>query len=304
MLYLILKTTYFILVEKLYADSAFYDDAGAVYPTIQEQVKLCKSIATSLTSNANKKARGAKMFAKRQRKAAKWVHDGPSSGGDIGDIRDLDSELSPADGGTKPLFTFRIPSVKTKLDTSTSPQQKMSLNKEQFEKLRFIKEKCDHRGVSPNLCFNLATDLQNKKGKGGKIFQKRKAKADDWVIDATNVHHAPARAPKPEIYKLNSMLKNPPKPVKTPWEAALDDPSGSVDAAFGHLDELERIRDSLTRSAMSPPNIPMTMPPGGGPSYRHTSLAGNYQGPILKGKDFNRSAKGWVAPDEDIGRKS
>ncbi len=59
--------------EKIYADSSFYDDPEAKYPTIEEQIKMARKVAMSLMSPANKKARGHKMFMKRVKKSSRWV---------------------------------------------------------------------------------------------------------------------------------------------------------------------------------------------------------------------------------------
>ena len=102
---------HFILsTEKIYSDSSFYYDPSGVYPTIEEQIDLCKKISQSLTAAANSRARGATMFAKRQKRSAKWIHAGYSDG-NVADLEDLCSELDPSEGGTKPLFQFRIPKV-------------------------------------------------------------------------------------------------------------------------------------------------------------------------------------------------
>lgn len=50
------------------------------------------------------------MFAKRQKRSIKWIHDGYSDG-NVADLAELSSELDPSEGGTKPLFQFRIPKV-------------------------------------------------------------------------------------------------------------------------------------------------------------------------------------------------
>lgn len=125
-------------------------------------MKLCRIISQSLTSAANRKARGAKMFARRKRKSSRWVHEGhsewSSSAGDVANLDELDSELSPDEGGNKVLFTFRIPSVKHRV-SSPERNTKMSLKKDEFERLRLQAAKCDHTAVSPGTCFDIAADL-------------------------------------------------------------------------------------------------------------------------------------------------
>ena len=57
----------------MYASSSFYEEPNAVYPTIQEQVELCRQIAASLSDDCNVKSKGANMFFKRVKRAEKWV---------------------------------------------------------------------------------------------------------------------------------------------------------------------------------------------------------------------------------------
>ena len=295
----------FCFSEKLYADSAFYNDPKHNYPTIQEQMKLCKAISLSLTADSNKKARGASMFAKRQKKSSKWIHDGEKSsshGGaenDIAYLSDLDSELHITEGGTKPLFTFRIPKVKHRVKP---PEQdtKMALSKEEFEQLRLSAKRCDHHSVAPNQCFDLAQSLKTNKGKAGRLFEKRRARAEKYVVDETNVKK-PAKAPS---NKLEDMLNL--KPALSPWEAAMKNPAGDVDGAFDHLSEMER-RQKLnqmmqyhTPEAPKPVQEPEPTPM---PIARVTKLRADHQLKLLQGKDFNRKARGWTGFQEESDRK-
>lgn len=57
----------------MYASSSFFEEPNAIYPTIQEQVQLCRQIAASLSDDQNVKSKGANMFFKRVKRAEKWV---------------------------------------------------------------------------------------------------------------------------------------------------------------------------------------------------------------------------------------
>ena len=291
--------------EKLFSDSAFYDDPVAHYPTIEEQMDLCKKIAKSLTSAANRKARGARMFAKRKRRSGKWVHDGDlchgsSSAGDVADLRDLESELSPTDGGSKPLFSFRIPNLAKRINYHFEDNPKMSLSPDEFERLRLGKDKSEHRSVSPNTCHNLVMDLQSPKNRGAKLFQKRAARSEKWVIDESN-------AAKPPPPRLEGMVgvSSPAKSMLSPWEAAMENPIGSVEKAFEHLDSAERLqqvnqtfqRQKQQQQWRPPPSAhhPVTTP-----VQHHTvthkktvSLKTTEQPNVIQGPNYNRMVKGW-----------
>lgn len=280
--------------RNMYSDSAFYDTPGKSYPTIREQMQLCKKIAQSLTSAANKRARGAKMFMRRKRKSGKWVHEGQSewssSAGDVANIRDLDSELSPDEGGSKPLLYFKIPNLKNRVGNKAK-QTKMALTQEQFERLRLEAKKCEHKAVPPDTCFGIVADLKAHKGRGGRMFERRRERTDKYVIDDSSARLA--QNPK----RLEHILGQPLKQEKTPWDAALHD--GNVDAAFAHLTEWERNqRMNNVYQASSPRRVPIgqmaphvqTAPM---PSLHNTNLKSDSTGSLLRGKDFNRVARGW-----------
>lgn len=229
---------------------------------------MCKKIAQSLTSYANNRARGARMFAKRKRKANKWIHEHgfgseySSSAGDVADVNDLDSELYNVDGGNKPLFSFRIPKVAGQVTAG----QKMSMSKDEFERLRLIAPKVDHHGVSPNTCFSIAADLhKGGKNRGAKLFQKRQQRVEKFVIDETNVMKSPTTT------KLDLFVQNPPQlsPVKSPWNAAA---SGDVNQAFT-------------------PHPVHTFPMQ--PLPKHTLPTDNHP-KLIGGKNFNKKIQGWT----------
>lgn len=64
--------------EKTFVDSSFYSDRNELYPTFEEQVKLCQDISSSLTSSENRQSLGARMFTRRKQNAKKWVANGRS----------------------------------------------------------------------------------------------------------------------------------------------------------------------------------------------------------------------------------
>ncbi|KAL8600632.1 hypothetical protein ACOMHN_030288 [Nucella lapillus] len=287
--------------KNLYADSAFYADPMHKYPTIEEQMKLCRLISTSLTSAANRRARGAKMFAKRKRKSSKWVHEGhsefSSSTGDVANIEDLESELNTEEGGNKQLFMFRIPNLKQRI-ASPERNTKMSMKKDEFERMRLQAMKCDHRTVSPGTCFDIAADLKAHKGRGGRMFERRKNRSDKFIIDESN-----AKMPGPKHTKLEDIIGRAPlKSSKSPWQAAQE---GSVDSAFEHLSDMERMQKMNQILKYTPPKPavpqptrevlqPLQVPQGPRSDLRTSSTL-----PLLQGRDFNRLAKGWCSSGTD-----
>ncbi|XP_029637616.1 uncharacterized protein LOC115212926 isoform X2 [Octopus sinensis] len=252
--------------KKIYSDSSFYNDPKAVYPTIEEQINLCKKISYSLTAAANKKARGATMFAKRQKRSSKWIHDGFStvSDGNIADLSELSSELSPFDGGTKPLFQFRIPRVAHQVSVN---EEKMSLSREEFESLRVSQPKVDHRAVKPTLCSNLVADLHNNKGRGAKLFAKRQARSEKWVVDDKSVK-------SPSTPEANVNMMN----VQNKLSTMIETPMPIIKQKPPRPEQL--------------PNVPKAVPV---PIVK-TDLKSGGHAINLDGPNFNRKARGWNAP--------
>jgi len=106
------------------------------------------------------------------------------------------------------------------------------------------------------VCFNIADDLRNMKGRGARLFAKRQAKSESWTVSADNddtTTTEPAAEPSASIQqKLSAQHKPPspagdpavpvnrlkemvelPRPAMTPWDAAAQ--YGTVDPAFAHL---------------------------------------------------------------------
>ncbi|XP_071106269.1 synaptopodin-2-like isoform X1 [Haliotis cracherodii] len=283
--------------KKLFGDSAFYDDPEKNFPTIQDQMKLCKIIAHSLTSAANKKARGAKMFAKRQKRSMKWIHDGKLvTLNPLDDIPGYNPHYYDEEEDQR--LHFKIPSLKNRV-SSPETETKMSLTQEEFERLRLDSQRCEHQSVSPNQCFDIAQSLKNSKGKAGKLFEKRRQRVEKYVVDETNAQKSPVKPAK-----LGGMTK-PLKGPLSPWDAALENPCGSVEKAFEDLTEFERkqkLNQMLKLKQSAPPAPapaprPVTPPLVLPPNLKHASLRAD-PSQLLQGKNFNRKARGWTGFNE------
>lgn len=231
------------------------------------------------------------MFAKRKRRANKWIHDGAShigssSTGDVADLRDLDSELHLDDGGARPLFAFRIPNIKNRIFLTDDGTPKMSISQQEFEQLRLQQKKCDHKAVSPKTCQSLVKDLHNQRNRGAKLFQKRQARSENWVIDESN-----AAKPMLSQQKLTSFLEStstsvasvPVAKPPTPWEAALEDSQGRADSAFDYVDFTRNPHQKYPQA----PQIALPAPP-----VVH-DLSGTQNVHTVTGPNFNRTPRGW-----------
>ena len=105
------------------------------------------------------------------------------------------------------------------------------------------------------VCFNLADDLRNMKGKGARLFAKRQAKSESWTVSADDdssttestsepsaniqqklvTQHQPTSEDQSQAMPVNRLkeIVEVPRPAMSPWEAAAK--YGSVDPAFAHL---------------------------------------------------------------------
>ncbi len=162
------------------------------------------------------------------------------------------------------------PWMAPKLPSVSDETRQEALSSEEFEKMRLYEEKVLHNKLPPQIAFSLADDLRQMKGRGGKLFAKRRAKAETWVVeDKTNTMPRPNKdmmqklaaqsgaempAPPPKNYRntaptnrLASMIN---KPAMSPWDAAAE--HGSIDLAFGHLQSSSSIIEAA-KSNIPPP---------------------------------------------------
>lgn len=226
---------FFIRRKKIFADSSFYDDPQHIYPTIEEQIKMARKVAQSLTSAGNVKARGQRMFMRRKEKADRWTIDTfmpPSKRGaaiPVGSFRegstgsDLDGELlyynptpwvapprgsdvehkqqqqpppwmkkvepprpksAPAIPAATPLVwkpTVTPSSVAAAAAAASAavmtPTKAPSTEALYHHPKPFTPKVTGGGGLPPSLAFGLANEMRQMKGKGGKMFSKRRARA-------------------------------------------------------------------------------------------------------------------------------
>lgn len=78
----------------LYSDSSFYKTKDRLYPTIPEQMRLCRMISGILEAPDAMRSRGGKMYHKRKQGAEKWTsesmgrkYEPPYTGLDAGEGR-------------------------------------------------------------------------------------------------------------------------------------------------------------------------------------------------------------------------
>jgi hypothetical protein len=179
--------------KKIFADSMFYDDPEHKYPTIQEQIKMARRVALSLTAPVNVRARGQQMFIKKKEKSQFWDIDNPHY-----------QRQNPADDlyykakpwrSSQPVKNATPAKWSKAADKPTSPMPwnkkvevpKMFKINEFSTNAKFpVKSDTVGRGKKrpgvlggSQVSFSQSDELVNKKGKAGQLFARRRAKSEE-----------------------------------------------------------------------------------------------------------------------------
>lgn len=238
------RTFAFIFVaavaEKIFADSSFYDEPHHRYPTIEEQIKMARKVAQSLTSPGNVKARGQRMFLRRREKADHWTADafGPrptqrraaaaraavaAAAVAAAEMSESEAELpyyhpapwstsvgpSPwaqAGGGAPTANPSWMPKSTAAAETSSPAGGR-------WHHVEPAVPTPKHGGfVPPQVAFGLAKDLSRMQDKGGRMFAKRRARA---AVEETEDYSSEAgQEARGEVMRRIADSYVPPAPAK------------------------------------------------------------------------------------------
>ncbi|GFT91381.1 uncharacterized protein NPIL_238251 [Nephila pilipes] len=198
--------------KKMFSSSSFYEEPNCIYPTVQEQVKLCRKIAESLSDDCNLKSKGANMFFKRVKKAEKWIVAESN-------VKNEDENQEANKDPTK------MPYVRPGKEL---PQLKLILAPRQIVDMKtLLREGVDiveHNAVSPEICHDIVKDLNSPTGKGAQLFAKRKKKSCEWVVDEEKVRNL-----LQERYQISYPSPEPPsEPLIHPRVKALSEVNSQV----------------------------------------------------------------------------
>ncbi|KFM63146.1 hypothetical protein X975_25298, partial [Stegodyphus mimosarum] len=255
--------------KKMFSSSSFYEEPHSIYPTVEEQVEMARKIASSLADDTNKKSKGSNMFYKRVKRSSKWIHEGP----------DPSDESAP---GTPEVQNIEPPTPDPSQvpfkPSKGPPKLKLVLDPRHPLDVQALRSSgyviSEHNVVSPEVCHDLVKDLQSPVGKGAALFAKRKKKSEEWVVDEEKVKtllreqekKSRVTTPTPPFNQYSGIGRPEVKLVKTPWEAAMENPYGLCDAAFARVspDELadtvikaadNKRRNSITTNSREPSRL-------------------------------------------------
>ncbi|XP_037732150.1 kinesin-related protein 4 isoform X5 [Drosophila subpulchrella] len=255
--------------RKLYASSAFY--SPTLHPTVEDQVELARRISHSLSDISNQTSKGQSMYVNRKKRADKWVHEGRSQGNECSsDAVDPYKENSETNSTLELTKLEKIP-----LKLIMNPNGKVR----DYNSLKELIN-VETGLLSPDNCAELITALQLHQGRGAELFAKRRRKADNWIVDETNLEtqNPPSGIPDYQQYQQrpaispnilpaysdagkhrvqlnihqNQLIEKYSKPglqvVQSPWDAALQ--TGSASTAF--LEDKDTKSQCFSPAAVSP----------------------------------------------------
>ncbi|XP_022079676.1 synaptopodin 2-like protein [Acanthaster planci] len=276
--------------------------------TTEMRMKACKTIADLLMFPADKHAKGARMFAKRRKRSERWSVEGmgqnveeEKDGEEEEEAMDRGVEITLVASGRKPLPPGAVP-IGMPLPPPPPPPEpgkpfipqappppppgtkyRLKVEPTNFKVNLKKKDVCEHNIVSPEQMGRLVVDLKAASGRGANMFERRRQRSDQYVIDESNVKAPPVmkNTAKPKgIASASITMKQDNQihfPKKSPWEAAMESPVGSCDAAFEHI---QKKRPSLTQvdsSMKGPP--PQTKPKPQASRMGHDTLSKAHSDP-------------------------
>ncbi|KAH9287376.1 Synaptopodin 2-like protein [Echinococcus granulosus] len=179
--------------KRTFANSAFYTGTNVYYPSVEEQIEMARRVAKSIEAPVNQGSRGARMFEAQQQRAEKYVKEGPEPIPDPlenATAQQLEYMIPPAPPPPPPPAAPSFPTLTSTIPPPPPPPppppgQPRSIQ-EFIEKMRRF-PKNTHTEISPQVCFDIAAALHTSGSRGGAMFAKRRAKAQNWEVESTGV---------------------------------------------------------------------------------------------------------------------
>merc|ERR1719410_3150717 len=145
--------------KKMFTDSSFYN--SKYHPTIADQVEMAHKLSSAMFNEQNKGTKGAKMYLTRME----------NSGG-FGDD-------TPKHDNVPNMKLVMNPEGKVHVWDDLPPEQRPDMG-----------QMATHAAPNlslPDVADPVAESLQAGVGRGGELFNKRKQKADSWIVDESTI---------------------------------------------------------------------------------------------------------------------
>ncbi|CAF2158379.1 unnamed protein product [Rotaria magnacalcarata] len=175
-----------IINKKRYADSSFFKTPFNTYPTIEEQKRMARQIA-SILEGGDPTQKGSTKFEKQRQRVEKFTIESDTA--NYRPLRPLQTNGSLYSHQQQPNYNSTdVPDcIRHSLDEAQyiNPLRYVGAP-EEFKQIH-MQEHVTHTNVPPQAAMSLVADLNQSRSKGAALFQKRKARSEKWVIDENNV---------------------------------------------------------------------------------------------------------------------
>merc|ERR1719282_1469815 len=145
--------------KKMFTDSSFYN--SKYHPTIQDQVEMAHKLSSAMFNEQNKGTKGAKMYLTRMENSGGFGDDTPKHD--------------------------NVPNMKLVMNPEGKVHVWDDLPPEQRPDMGQLATHAAPNLSLPDVADPVAESLQAGVGRGGELFNKRKQKADSWIVDESTI---------------------------------------------------------------------------------------------------------------------
>jgi len=145
--------------KKMFTDSSFYN--SKYHPTIADQVEMAHKLSSAMFNEQNKGTKGAKMYLTRMENSGGFGDDTPKHD--------------------------NVPNMKLVMNPEGKVHVWDDLPLEQRPDMGQLATHAAPNLSLPDVADPVAESLQAGVGRGGELFNKRKQKADSWIVDESTI---------------------------------------------------------------------------------------------------------------------
>lgn len=269
--------------KRRYSSSCFYGQSESNFPTIEEQVAMCRKIASQLVNDENLKSKGSTMFHKRVKRAPKWVHQSSLSQEETNMVEDENKQIEE---------------MKQSLKEEQKKSLKLILDPRVIKTVESLKKSGtsfnEHNTVSPEVCLHLVKELNSPDtNKGAKIFMKRREKSVEWEVDENQASKEIREEKERKEQKASQWSAYKPSDIFDCQDSPKSNKVIDNNINFNLHSNFQDItpRDSYTHQVTSA--LPQTHPALQPKSISSSSLTSRYQS--NHNLCLARAPKGWIS---------